>query len=93
MFDLRSADLLSAFTRQLELCKLQPGEHVVVLSEPSSRGDYVTAAFAAARSLGAHTLSVTAAGGSRAPMPSTHTGAGPSLSSVLADEVAQNVLK
>ncbi|MRH87925.1 hypothetical protein GFY24_10785 [Nocardia sp. SYP-A9097] len=93
MFDLRSADLLSAFTRQLELCKLQPGEHVVVLSEPGSRGDYVAAAFAAARSLGAHTLSVTAAGGSPAPMPSTHTGAGPGLTSVLADEVAQNMLK
>lgn len=93
MFDLRSVDLLEAFTRQLTLCKVQPGEHVVVLSEPSSRDDYVAAAFGAARALGAHTLSVTASGGTPAPMPSTHTGAGPGLKSVLLDEVAQNVLK
>ncbi|WP_127783005.1 hypothetical protein [Rhodococcus sp. X156] len=93
MFDLRSADLLRAFTRQLELCKVQRGEHVVVLTEPSSRGDYVAAAFGAAQTLGAHALVVTASGGSPAPMPSTHTGAGPGLVSVLADQVAQGVLK
>lgn len=93
MFDLRSADLLSAFTRQLKLCKLTRGEHVVVLTEPTSRGDYVAAAFGAAQHLGAHALVLTAPGGSPAPMPSTHTGAGPGLRSVLADELAQSVLK
>ena len=56
MFDLRSADLLRAFTRQLELCKVRPGEHVVVLAEPASRGDYVAAAFGAAQRLGAQVL-------------------------------------
>ncbi len=93
MFDLRSADLLRAFTRQLELCKLQPGEQVVVLAEPASRGDYVAAAFGAAQALGAQVLSATVPGGSPAPMPSTHTGAGPGLVSVMASSAAQNLLK
>ena len=37
MFDLRSADLHDAFTRELALCKVSAGEHVVVLAEPTSR--------------------------------------------------------
>ena len=49
MLDLTSVDLLDAFTRELKLCKLEPDEHVVVLSEPTSRGDYVAAAFGAAK--------------------------------------------
>ncbi|MGY4710424.1 hypothetical protein ACXDF8_12850 [Mycolicibacterium sp. CBM1] len=93
MFDLRSADLLTAFTRELQLCNLQPGEQVVVLAEPSSRGDYVAAAFGAAQSLGAHVLSATVPGGSPAPMPSTRTGAGPGLVSVLKSTLAQDLLK
>lgn len=93
MFDLRSADLLRAFTRQLELCKVRPGEQVVILAEPSSRGDYVSAAFGAAQSLGAQVLSATVPGGSPAPMPSTHTGAGPGLVSVMNSSVAQDMLK
>ena len=93
MFDLSSADLLDAFTRELQLCKVQEGEHVVILSEPESRGDYVAASFGAAKSLGAHVISATVPGGSPAPMPSTHTGAGPGLSSVLDDAAAQTLLK
>ncbi|MFB7715720.1 hypothetical protein [Streptomyces sp. NPDC056105] len=93
MFDFTSVDLLDAFTRELRLCKLQDGEHVVVLSEPGSRGDYVAAAFGAAKSLGAHVISATVPGGSPAPMPSTHTGAGPGLVSVLNDRTAQDLLK
>ncbi|MFG2662581.1 hypothetical protein ACGFXD_46825, partial [Streptomyces sp. NPDC048425] len=93
MFDFTSVDLLDAFTRELRLCKLQDGEHVVILSEPGSRGDYVAAAFGAAKSLGAHVISATVPGGSPAPMPSTHTGAGPGLVSVLNDRTAQDLLK
>jgi 2,5-dihydroxypyridine 5,6-dioxygenase len=93
VFDLSSVDLLDAFTRELALCKVKTGEHVVVLSEPGSRGDYVAAAFGAAKSLGAHVISATVPGGSPAPMPSTHTGAGPGLVSVLNDSTAQTLLK
>lgn len=77
MFDLSSVDLLDAFIRELRLCKVRSGEHVVVLSEPGSRGDYVEAAFGAAKACGAHVIAATVPGGSPAPMPSTHTGAGP----------------
>ncbi|MDI3403291.1 hypothetical protein [Streptomyces cavernicola] len=93
MFDLSSVDLLDAFTRELQLCKVREGEHVVVLSEPDSRGDYVAAAFGAAKTLGAHVVSATVPGGSPAPLPSTHTGAGPGLTSVLNDTTAQDLLK
>ncbi|MFG2500912.1 hypothetical protein ACGFSB_22210 [Streptomyces sp. NPDC048441] len=93
MFDLSSVDLLDAFTRELRLCKLREGEHVVVLSEPGSRGDYVAAAFGAAKACGAHVIAATVPGGSPAPMPSTHTGAGPGLVSVLNDSTAQDLLK
>ncbi|MEV0112508.1 hypothetical protein AB0H77_04505 [Streptomyces sp. NPDC050844] len=93
MFDLSSVDLLDAFTRELRLCKLSEGEHVVVLSEPGSRGDYVAAAFGAAKACGAHVIAATVPGGSPAPMPSTHTGAGPGLVSVLNDSTAQDLLK
>ncbi|MFE3651795.1 MULTISPECIES: hypothetical protein [unclassified Streptomyces] len=93
MFDLSSVDLLDAFTRQLRLCKLRGGEHVVVLAEPDSRGDYVAAAFGAAKACGAHVIAATVPGGTPAPMPSTHTGAGPGLTSVLNDTTAQGLLK
>ncbi|MFF3286600.1 hypothetical protein [Streptomyces sp. NPDC003023] len=93
MFDLSSVDILDAFTRELRLCKVRQGEHVVVLSEPGSRGDYVAAAFGAAKALGAHVISATVPGGSPAPLPSTHTGAGPGLVSVLGDTTAQELLK
>ncbi|MCX5554799.1 hypothetical protein [Streptomyces sp. NBC_00038] len=93
MFDLSSVDLLDAFIRELRLCKVRSGEHVVVLSEPGSRGDYVEAAFGAAKACGAHVIAATVPGGSPAPMPSTHTGAGPGLVSVLNDTTAQDLLK
>ncbi|MFG2225174.1 hypothetical protein [Streptomyces sp. NPDC048644] len=93
MFALSSVDLLDAFTRQLRLCKLREGEHVVVLAEPESRGDYVAAAFGAAKACGAHVIAATVPGGTPAPMPSTRTGAGPGLTSVLRDTAAQDLLK
>ncbi|RFC78018.1 hypothetical protein [Streptomyces sp. AcE210] len=93
MHDLASVDLLDAFTRELRLCKLQPGEHVVVLSEPTSRGDYIAAAFGAAKACDAHVISATVPGGNPAPADSTRTGAGPGLTSVLNDTTAQEMLK
>ncbi len=93
MFDLSSVDLLDAFTRELELCKLKEDEHVVVLSEPGSRGDYVAAAFGAAKSLGAHVIAATVPGGNASPSDSTRTGSGPGLTSVLNDSTAQDLLK
>lgn len=93
MTDFSSVDLLNAFTRELELCKVKAGEHVVILTEPNSRDDYAAAAFGAAKSLGAHVIAATVPGGSPAPLPSTHTGAGPGLASVLADKAAQDLLK
>ncbi|ANI40916.1 hypothetical protein [Mycolicibacterium vaccae] len=93
MIDFEGVDLIEPFRKELELCKVRAGEHVVILSEPSSRSDYVAASFAAARSLGAHVISAVVPGGSAAPTPSTHTGAGPGLVSVLEDTVAQELLK
>jgi 2,5-dihydroxypyridine 5,6-dioxygenase len=93
MIDLSAVDLLEAFTRELELCKVTDGEHVVILTEPGSRGDYAAAAFGAARRLNAHVVAATVPGGSAAPMPNTHTGAGPGLASVLTDTAAQGLLK
>ncbi|HEV7625332.1 MAG TPA: hypothetical protein VGO89_02430, partial [Streptomyces sp.] len=93
MFDLSSVDLLGAFTRELELCKLKEDEHVVVLAEPGSRGDYVAAAFGAAKSLGAHVIAATVPGGNASPSDSTRTGSGPGLTSVLNDSTAQDLLK
>lgn len=93
MSQLTSADLVQAFTEELRLCAVEPGEHVVVLAEPGSRQDYIAASFAAAKALGANVIAATAPGGSPAPVPSTHTGAGPGLQSVLQDRLAQNLLK
>ncbi|BBJ47231.1 hypothetical protein SSPO_099490 [Streptomyces antimycoticus] len=82
MFDLSSADLLDAFTRELRLCKVREGEHVVVLSEPGSRGDYVAAAFGAAKACGAHVIAATVPGAAprrcRAHTPARAPGCCPS---------------
>lgn len=91
--DLTGVDLMRLFVREFELCKVSPGEHVIVLSEPSSRGDYVAAAFGAAQQLGAHVASVVAPSGSPIPEPVTHTGSGPGLQSVLDNRVVQDTLK
>lgn len=93
MINLESVELLEAFRKELLLCALKPGEHVVVLSEPTSRPDYVAAAYGAAKALAAHVIAATVPGGDPTPVPSTHTGAGPGLVSVLNDTVAQELLK
>ncbi|WP_245906408.1 hypothetical protein [Mycolicibacterium palauense] len=93
MVDLTGVDLMRLFVREFELCKVSPGEHVIILSEPSSRSDYVAAAFGAAQQLGAHVASVVAPSGTPIPEPATHTGSGPGLQSVLDNRVIQQTLK
>lgn len=93
MVDLSATDLLRLFRSEFELCRLEPGEHVVVLSEPTSRADYVAAAFGAAQLAGAHVVSAVVPGGGPTPVPSTHTGSGAGLVSVLADTAVQKLLQ
>ncbi|MDQ4110437.1 MAG: hypothetical protein M3306_04965 [Actinomycetota bacterium] len=93
MFDFEAVDILEAFRKELTLCAVKAGEHVVILAEPTSRSDYVAAAYGAAKALGAHVIAATVPGGDPTPVPSTHTGAGPGLVSVLEDTVAQDLLK
>lgn len=47
------AKLAMLFRRELQLCNVQKGETVVLLSDLGARRDYVSAAFAAAEDLGA----------------------------------------
>lgn len=91
--DLTGVDLMRLFVREFEMCNLTPGEHLIVLSEPSSRSDYVAAAFGAAQQLGAHVATVVAPSGSPIPEPATHTGSGPGLQSVLENRVVRDTLK
>jgi 2,5-dihydroxypyridine 5,6-dioxygenase len=91
--DLTGVDLMRLFVHEFELCKVSPGEHVIVLSEPASRSDYVAAAFGAAQQLGAHVATIVAPSGSPIPEPVTHTGSGPGLQSVLDNRVVQDTLK
>lgn len=93
MSDLAAIDLVDLFRRELELCAVQPGESVVVLAEPGSRQDYVSAAFGAAKSLGANVLQATVPGGSPVPLPSSKTGSGAGLVSVESNPLAQALLK
>jgi 2,5-dihydroxypyridine 5,6-dioxygenase len=51
-------DLLSLFRAQLELCKVGPGQTVVVLTEDNARADYAQAFLAAAQLLGASAMQV-----------------------------------
>jgi len=93
MSAIASADLTPLFTREFELCRVTADEHVIVLAEPTSRQDYVAAAFGAARGIGAHVAVITAPAGSASIEPSTHTGSGAGLASVLDDVVIQQALK
>ncbi|UUN30175.1 hypothetical protein [Streptomyces sp. FIT100] len=93
MIDLTGADLTSLFTAELELCAVRKRESLVVLTEPSSRGDYAAAAFAAARGLGADVALLTLPGGSPAPLPSARTGTSYGLLSLEHNQAAQDLLK
>jgi 2,5-dihydroxypyridine 5,6-dioxygenase len=48
-----AVDLVPLFRREFELCRVQEGEVVALLTEPATRRDYVSAAAAAAGTLGA----------------------------------------
>lgn len=93
MFDLAGADLVKLFTQEFELCAVRPGETVVILAEPSSRGDYVAAAFAAARAHGAKVVNVTVPGGSPVAFPTTRTGTAYGLASIDETQVVMDLLK
>ena len=64
-----SRSLTDLFTDQLKLCKLQPSEIVAVISELGEKQPYVDAAAAAARSLGAGVIVLTATELSHASLP------------------------
>lgn len=52
---LASSDLVAAFLHQLRLCKVREGENVLIFTDPRFiHPEYVPAAFAAARALGAN---------------------------------------
>lgn len=56
MNELAPADLVSAFHTELELCKVRAGETLLIFTDPRyGHPEYVPAAFAAARMLGAET--------------------------------------
>ena len=50
--EVNPAKLTPRYPKQLELCKLTAGETVFCISDPTTRREYVTAAFAAAEDLG-----------------------------------------
>jgi 2,5-dihydroxypyridine 5,6-dioxygenase len=58
-----SVALVPLFVREFQLCRVQPGEVVAVLSEPATRPEYVVAATAAAAALGAEVFEVCVPGG------------------------------
>ena len=62
--------MVSLFRKELELCKVQPGETVAVLSEAEQAVEYASAFMVAGRELGAHVFNVNlparSAGGAQA---------------------------
>lgn len=64
--ELNPAKLPGLFRKQLELCNVKKGETVAVVSDPSTRREYVLSTFAAAAELGAdaYELCVSSANGS-----------------------------
>lgn len=54
----RAVDLVPLFVRQFELSKVMPGEFVALLSDTESRTEYVSAAAAAAATLGAQVVQI-----------------------------------
>lgn len=87
-----ATDLVDLFTKELVLCKVQSGERVVVLAEPRSRQDYVGAAFAAAKGLGAQAMVLTLPGGSPSATPVVRSGTGYGLQALNDNELAVEML-
>lgn len=60
---LASADIVAAFEHELRLCRVEPGETVLIFTDPRYiRPEYPPAAFAAARALGANVYILTSQG-------------------------------
>jgi 2,5-dihydroxypyridine 5,6-dioxygenase len=57
--DRLGTDLVPLFTEELRLCRVEPGETVLVLSDSLSPPAYETAILGAARALGAHAVALT----------------------------------
>lgn len=75
--------LRELFVDQFRLCKLRPDETVAVISELGQKDDYVQAAVAASRDLGAGALVLTASSLS-SPMLPPHAGDGREVPALLA---------
>jgi len=72
-----ASDVMALFQRELQLCRVKPGELVGVLSEPKTRPGYVEAAAGAARALGADVFEIRVPGtGWDTPTPVRGMGAG-----------------
>lgn len=93
MANLASMDLVELFRKELELCKVTEGEKLVILAEPSSRSEYVEAAFAAGLALKANVIQAVLPGGSPVPLPSSRTGSGAGLTSLDANPLALSLLQ
>jgi 2,5-dihydroxypyridine 5,6-dioxygenase len=77
MSSLTGSDLVNLFRREFETCALNPDESLVILSEPTSREDYVAASFAAAQSLGVRSVvSAVLPSGSPVTAPGIRSGSG-----------------
>ncbi len=80
---LTGSDLVTLFRRELEACALTADESLVILSEPTSRQDYVAATFAAAQSLGVRSVvSTVLPSGSPVTAPGIRSGSGFGLKSL-----------
>lgn len=66
---INSTQLTKLFKDELELCKVKPGEFIVVASQPESREGYVDAFLAAIESLGAHGINLEFPGIRHAELP------------------------
>jgi len=80
---LAASDLVTLFRTELERCALKPDESLVILSEPTSRDDYVAATFAAAQSMGVRSVvSTVLPAGSPVTAPGVRSGSGFGLSAL-----------
>jgi 2,5-dihydroxypyridine 5,6-dioxygenase len=71
-----TGDLLPLFQRELQLCRVKDGEVVALLTDPTTRRDYVDTAAGAARSLGADVFEIGVGGlGWDTPVPVKGMGA------------------
>ena len=80
---LAASDLVALFREELSTCALRSDESLVILSEPTSRQDYVGSTFAAAEALGLRSVaSVVLPGGSPVAVPGVRSGSGSGLAAL-----------